>query len=69
MHIDNQLILRMLRAGALMCVGPLAFDACASIYAHRIGMYAPPFLYAMFFALGVGLVLENARKETKNGDS
>lgn len=57
----TQSIPRMLRAGVIMSAGPLVFDICASIYAGRIGIYAP-FLYPMFFALGVGFVIDDVLK-------
>jgi hypothetical protein len=66
MNIDRHVLTRMLRGGLLLCLGPLAFDVCASIYAGRIGLYAP-FLYPMFFVLGVGFVIEEIRKKRRDG--
>jgi hypothetical protein len=67
MNINRHMLLRMFRGGLLACMGPLAFDVCASVYAGRIGMYAPPFLYPIFFVLGVVFVIEDVRKKRGDG--
>jgi hypothetical protein len=69
MNIDRQVLLRMLRGGLLACVVPFAFDVCASIYSGRIGIYAPPFFYPIFFVLGVGFVIEDIRKKRPDSGS
>jgi len=66
MNQNAHLLWRVLRGGLLLCAGPLAFDLCASLYAGRIGVYAP-FLYPMFFALGVLFVIDDMRRKRKEG--
>ena len=56
------LIRALIWAGTRACLAPLIFDVAVSIEAGRPDLYAP-FLYPMFFLLGLAFEFEKYRKE------
>ena len=68
MNVDGQILYKLIRGGVLACAVPLSFDAIMSLLAHKMGSYSPPFLYPIFFVLGVAFAMQELRRHrVKNG--